>query len=235
MHRALCVAGLLATLTLGCREQTGAPNAGETTDDMTRQWVADQLTTQLALIERAPTSVSPAAVNVYRVDSSHAASMLRVTVMGVSPEREFAVLRLGNEHFPLAGFREPQVKEAWSALWATSRVPCEEVERLILWGLAPRGGAGFLLGDSEATGAGGVVVTAYRDQRARWPSDTAIAVQGRSKLKVVTVLEKERTQIPGRQVWFPTTFSTLVSEPCELLAWDSRTREPLSLPDSGAH
>ncbi len=95
--RRLIIAGLLGShpVVAQVEQPLEAP-------DLIRQWIAEQLTAELALRSSRPSldGVDPSAVVVHRIDSvSPGTRIVRLTVIGLGHGLEFSVLSVGGVHF----------------------------------------------------------------------------------------------------------------------------------------
>lgn len=223
-------------LALACAQQT-VPRATESASNVkatASQWVAEQLTAELALDSPKATPVDPSTVNVYRTDTiAGAVSVMRITVMGITPEREYSVMQVHNKLFRLAGFRDSELGLAWAAVLESLGGACEETEHALLRGVAPHGGVGFLVREGPTWPAPSEVIHAYQSQPPPpWPTDTVIQYGDTLRLRVVTALSQHRVAYPGLQAWSPIAYAMLIAEKCRLVGWDMRMGPAFGVMDS---
>jgi hypothetical protein len=221
----LGVAILMACFPPPSFAQVGA--AEPAVEQLPRRWVVGQLMAEHALLvpHVSGSAMDPATVLVDRVDSIAASSrLIRLTVFGQDAGGEYSLLTVGARIFRLAGFKDPQVLEAWSALSGSGQVSCDQVRDLILRGLDPNGGGrvvypGRFQGQSQSP-----VLSRFRDVIPQtWPLDTTIMLGNSGRLQVTTVLSLQKGEYPeGKQMWSPIAYSTVLESDCRLTGWSAR-------------
>jgi hypothetical protein len=189
--------------------------------ELVRQWIAAQLTAEAALRSSRPSpyGVDPSAVVVHRIDSvAPGTHIVRLAVIGFGHGLELSVLSVNGVLFRMAGFREPQVIDAWAALSRSVPLGCDALQLLIAQALDPNGGVEVLAWrDGKRDGRS---PQGYSVLPSNWPQDTTLPLAGGSHVSITTYLSRRRVDYPHPS-YMPVAYALVLSQDCRLKGWSA--------------